>query len=119
MSITALAHAFDVKTDDKQAFPTFKVSGWVKVTYQDTIYGAGGWSFYQLRVNDLASVAGGDGAQLAAWNSWSVSGAKGVWPGLPKGELNLSIWHRQSDCSACEQNSGGFTTNVTVMEIEH
>ena len=33
-----IAFAFDVKTDAKQEYPTFKFSGWMKVTYQDTVY---------------------------------------------------------------------------------
>ena len=33
-----IAFAFDVKTDAKQEFPTFKINGWLKVTYMDTLY---------------------------------------------------------------------------------
>jgi phosphate-selective porin len=33
-----IAFAFDVKTDAKQAYPTFKINGWLKITYQDTVY---------------------------------------------------------------------------------
>jgi hypothetical protein len=93
-------------------------TSYLVITYQDTINGNGGWSFYQLRVNDLPSAAGESGAFLAVYNNWNVSGAIGVWSGLPKGEVNLSIWHRQSGCTVCLQSNGGFTTSVTVMEIE-
>jgi hypothetical protein len=38
LALAGYAFAFDVKTDDKQEFPKFKVSGWLKVAYQDTVY---------------------------------------------------------------------------------
>ncbi|MDQ7799208.1 MAG: porin [Candidatus Edwardsbacteria bacterium] len=37
-ALAGSAFAFDVKTDAKQAYPTFKVSGWLKITYMDTLY---------------------------------------------------------------------------------
>jgi len=37
-ALAGSAFAFDVKTDAKQEFPTFKVTGWLKVTYADTLY---------------------------------------------------------------------------------
>lgn len=38
MVLSVTAFALDVKTDDKQEYPKMKISGWLKVTYQDTIY---------------------------------------------------------------------------------
>ncbi len=38
IALAGSAFAFDVKTDAKQAYPTFKVSGWLKITYMDTLY---------------------------------------------------------------------------------
>jgi hypothetical protein len=98
-------------------------TSYLVITYQDNLQCAGGFSFYQLRVNDQPNVAG-EWAALLFCNStgttqtWNVSGATGVWSGLPKGEVKLSIWHRQSDCTVCTQNAWGWTTNVVVMEIE-
>ncbi|HTY08278.1 MAG TPA: porin, partial [Candidatus Edwardsbacteria bacterium] len=67
LAAAASAFAFDVKTDDKQPFPTFKVTGWVKVTYQDTVYheqGAVCASGFDIK--DAALVVGGD-----AWGNTS------------------------------------------------
>ena len=59
--ITVSAHAFDVKTDDKQPYPTCKVTGWVKVTYQDTAYHeAGKVCPSGFDIKDAAIVVGGD-----------------------------------------------------------
>ena len=61
LASAAAALAFDVKTDDKQAFPTFKVTGWVKVTYQDTVYHeAGKVCPSGFDIKDAAIVVGGD-----------------------------------------------------------
>jgi hypothetical protein len=108
------------KLDDPQwTYTKLSPTSYLVITYHDTMYGAGGWSYYQLRVNDLPGVAGGESAYLAVCNNWNVSGANGVWSGLPQGDLNLSIWHRQYGCTYCARSNGGFTTSVTVMEIEH
>ena len=56
---------------------------------------------------------------LVCNSNWTWYGATGVWSELPKGEANLSIWHFNSGCTACSQNGAGWTTSVTVMEIEH
>jgi hypothetical protein len=56
-----IAFAFDVKTDAKQAYPTFKVSGWIKVTYQDTIYRDTSVTYPSgFEVKDAALVVSGD-----------------------------------------------------------
>lgn len=95
-------------------------TSYLVITYRDSISCVGGYSFYQLRVNDQPSVAGENAARLLCnANDWNMSEATGVWTGLPKGNVNLSIWHLQAGCTACTQNNGGFTTTVTVMEIEH
>lgn len=38
LALVGTAFAFEVKTDAKQPYPTFKISGWMKVVYQDTVY---------------------------------------------------------------------------------
>ncbi|MDP2808311.1 MAG: hypothetical protein Q8O74_09285, partial [bacterium] len=38
LAVAGSAFAFDVKTDAKQEYPTFKINGWLKVTYMDTLY---------------------------------------------------------------------------------
>ena len=81
-----------------------------------------GVSFYQLRVNDNPSVAGAEAGKFftqTVGTGMNFGAAMGVWSGLPKGDVNLSIWHFNSGSSACIQNGAGWTTNVTVMEIEH
>ncbi|MDO9068179.1 MAG: hypothetical protein Q7W05_06960, partial [Deltaproteobacteria bacterium] len=37
-ALAGSAFAFDVKTDAKQDYPNFKINGWLKVTYMDTLY---------------------------------------------------------------------------------
>jgi len=107
------------KLDNPQwTYTKLSPTSYLAITYRDTIYGTPSWSEYQLRVNNLPSVAGADGAFLAVASGWHVSEANGVWSGLPKGDLNLSIWHRQFSCTDCAQGNGGFTTSVTVTEIE-
>jgi hypothetical protein len=107
------------KLDSPQwTYTKLSATSYLVITYQDCIHGTGGWSYYQLRVNDQPSVAGAWGALLAT-PSFNIYGTTGVWLGSPKGDVNLSIWHTQSGCTDCAQNYGGFTTNVTVMEIEH
>ncbi len=107
------------KLDSPQwAYTKLSPTSYLVITYHDTFNAIGGWSFYQLRVNDQASVVGQDGAYLAVYNGWDVSGVTGVWSGLPKGDVNLSIWHRQYGCTYCARSNGGFYTSVTVMEIE-
>jgi hypothetical protein len=97
-------------------------TSYLVITYQDTLSRTGAAdsvSFYQLRVNDQPSVAGQYAAALSCSSSVAgFHGATGVWEGLPKGDVSLSIWHRQLGCEQCVQNSGVNTTNVVVMEIE-
>lgn len=105
-------------SDPQWTYTKLSATSYLVITYQDNIYATGtGWSFYQLRVNDLPSVAGEDAALLTT-SFWGIYGATGVWLGLPKGDVNLSIWHKQWQCTSCMQNSSYLTTNVTVMEIE-
>jgi hypothetical protein len=94
-------------------------TSYLVITYQDSLGCTGGFSLYQLRVNDQVNVAGANAAILLCNNTWGMYGATGVWSGLPKGEVTLSIWHCQSGCTACEENAGSWTTNIVVTEIEH
>jgi hypothetical protein len=91
------------------------------ITYQDTLNRVGASdsiSLYQLRVNDQPSAVGPHGAFLQCISGVTAAhGATGLWDGLPQGDLNLSVWHRQQGCTDCWQNSGVNTTNVMVMEI--
>jgi hypothetical protein len=108
------------KLDDPQwTYTKLSPTSYLVITYQDSLKCNPGYGVYQVRVNDLVNVAGENAAMLVGSVTWNLWGATGVWSGLPKGNANLSIWHRQSGCTACVQNFGGFTTNVTVMEIEH
>jgi hypothetical protein len=99
-------------------YTKLSATSYLVITYQDSISGIDGWSFYQLRANELVSSAGVDGAFLVT-SYWNVYGATGVWPNLPKGAVNLSVWHRQVGCTACQQGAYGGATSVVVMEIEH
>jgi hypothetical protein len=99
-------------------YTKLSATSYLVITYQDSIWCSGGYGSYQVRANDQFNVAGGNAAVLVCNNTWFYQGTTGVWSGLPKGGVNLSIWHWQLGCTACEQNSGGWTTNVTVMEIE-
>jgi hypothetical protein len=100
-------------------YAKLSATSYLVITYQDSIFCSGGYGGYQVRVNDLASVAGENAAVLIGGDTWKLYGATGVWSGLPKGDVNLSIWHFQSGCTACQQGVGGWPTNVTVMEVEH
>ena len=105
-------------SDPQWTYTKLSATSYLVITYQDSIWNQGSTTFYQLRVNDLVDVAGGV-AMLVCNSNWTWYGAMGVWSGLPKGDVNLSIWHFNSGSSACTQNGAGWTTNVTVMEIEH
>jgi hypothetical protein len=113
------------KLDSPQwSYTKLSATSYLVITYQDILACTGGNSFYQLRVNGQPSVAGEGGALLlcsAFYNTynmaWNACMATGVWPQVPKGEVILSIWHLQIDCTACTQNAGS-TTTVIVMEIE-
>ena len=99
-------------------------TSYLVITYQDMLGASGmalGCSMYQLRINDQPSVAGPSAALLTCIpsNSYSSSAATAVWSGLPKGDVTLSIWHRQMNCSQCTQNAGPYTTTVIVMEIQN
>lgn len=105
-------------------YTKLSATSYLVITYQDILDCMGGSSFYQLRVNDQPSVAGEGGALLlcSAYYTdtiaWNACMATGVWQQVPKGEVTLSIWHFQVNCTACTQNRG-ITTSVIVMEIEH
>jgi len=105
-------------------YTKLSATSYLVITYQDNLACTGGYSAYQLRVNDQPSVAGAGAAQLfccAYYNNynmaWNTCMATGVWTGVPKGDVPLSIWHAQLDCTECKQNPGA-TTTVIVMEIE-
>lgn len=58
---TSGALAFEVKKDDKQPFPTFKVTGWIKATYANTVYHEPGKvTACGVEIKDAAVVVGGD-----------------------------------------------------------
>ena len=103
----------------KWTYTKLSATSYLVITYQDSIRCDDGWGFYQLRVNGQASAAGVNAAVLVGSSFWQINGATGVWQGVPKGNVNLSIWHWQSGCEACAQGANGWPTNVTVMEIEH
>ncbi len=108
------------KLDSPQwIYTKVSATSYLVVTYQDTLQCTGGFGVYQVRVNDQVNVAGEYAAVLVCNNTWGMYGTTGVWSGLPKGELNLSIWHWQSGCTDCQQDPGGWTTNIVVTEIEH
>ena len=123
---TTLGTGTWAKLDSPQwTYTKLSATSYLVITYQDILACTGGNSFYQLRVNDQPSVAGEGGALLfcSAFNhnynmAWNACMATGVWPQVPKGDVTLSIWHAQLDCTACTQNAGA-ATSVIVMEIEH
>lgn len=66
-ALAGSASAFEVKTDAKQLYPNFKVTGWIKVTYQDTIYKDSSVTHPSgFEVKDAAITVGGD-----AWSNVS------------------------------------------------
>jgi hypothetical protein len=83
-------------------YTKLSATSYLVITYQDTLNynNISGSSLYQLRANDQPSVAGQGAAQLICPpkgpnNTLDLScSATGVWSGLPKGDVNLSIWHR-------------------------
>jgi hypothetical protein len=99
-----------------------KLSGtsYLVITYQDSIWctGNNAFSVYALRVNDLPGLAA-QSAVLMSPSIWIFPESTGVWSELPKGEVNLSIWHYQSGCTVCQQCAGNWGTKVIVMEIEN
>lgn len=67
IALAGSAFAFDVKTDTKQPYPTFKISGWIKVAYQDTVYHDTLVSYPSgFEVKDAAITVSGD-----AWSDMS------------------------------------------------
>jgi len=103
-------------------YQKLSATSYLVITYQDMLSRNGATdsiSQYQLRGNDQPSEAGYYAAALTCNSSVTGSyGATGIWRELPKGDVSLSIWHRQLGCTQCIQNSGVYTTNVVVMEIE-
>ncbi len=109
------------KLDSPQwTYTKLSATSYLVITYQDVLGRTPdtGVSFYQLRVNDLPSVAGFAAGWVVCKEYQGWYGVSGVWQQLPKGDVNLSIWHWQAGCTTCVQNLGTWTTNVTVMEIE-
>jgi hypothetical protein len=114
-----IGHNFWEKLNSPQwTYTKLSATSYLVITYQDSIQCDGGWGFYQVRANDMVSVAGSNAALLVGNGTWKIIGATGVWSNLPKGEVMLSIWHWQSGCTSCFQGANGWTTNVTVMEIQ-
>lgn len=62
-ALAGSAFAFDVKTDAKQAYPTFKVSGWLKITYMDTLY-------HDTLVNPPSGFEAKDAAFTISGDAW-------------------------------------------------
>lgn len=59
--------AFEVKTDDKQPYPTVKITGWIKAVYANTVYHEPGKvTASGTEIKDAGLVVGGD-----AWNNTS------------------------------------------------
>ena len=109
--------------DPQWTYTKMSSTSYLIITYQDTLWrngAADSVSLYQLRVNDQPSAVGSSGAMLLCSGALTITtahGATGLWDGLPQGNLNLSVWHRQQGCNQCIQNAGVFATNVMVMEI--
>lgn len=122
---TTLGTLYPAKLDSPQwTYTKLSATSYLVITYQDCLYCGNssglGYGVYQVRVNDLPSVAGYAGAVLLSSgpNGLDIKSTTGVWSGMPKGDLNLSIWHFQVSCDWCAQGAYGWTTTVTVMEIE-
>lgn len=61
LAAAAAALAFEVKTDDKQPYPTCKVTGWIKTAYANTVYHEPGKvTASGVEVKDAALTVGGD-----------------------------------------------------------
>jgi hypothetical protein len=91
-------------------------TSYLVITYHDSIWSTGGgYSIYRLVANDIFQE---NDPILMSPSLWLFPESTGVWSGLPKGDVNLSIWHFQDGCTACEQCAGTWGTKVIVMEIE-
>jgi hypothetical protein len=119
------AWSWDKLSSPQWTYTKLSATSYLVITYEDSLSlqcTSVGLSVYQLRVNDQPNVAATSILFLRGTNfnsnPWNILGATGVWFGLPKGDVNLSIWHMQSGCTACAQGADGWTTNVVVMEIE-
>jgi len=97
-------------------YTKLSATSYLVITYEDSLYCSGNFSQYYLRVNDQSSAIR---LMCTDYGGWIFSSSTGVRWGLPKGDLNLSIWQYQSGCTVCQQCAGNWGTNVTVMEIEH
>jgi hypothetical protein len=92
-------------------YAKLSATSYLVITYQDNLQCIGGFSLYQLRVNDqpaLPKGPTGEPAPLIMCNSLfssqalNSSGCTGVWLGLPRGDVNLSIWQKQFNCTLCK-----------------
>jgi hypothetical protein len=105
-------------------------TSYLVITYQDidglsTTASSPASNIYQLRVNDQPSVD--NGAELyyhidppgISMGGFTSGSATGVWFGVPKGDVILSIWHTAVGCVDCYRNDIGQCTSVIVMEIEN
>ena len=63
-ALAGSAFAFDVKTDAKQDYPTFKINGWLKLTYMDTLY-------HDTLVTYPAGFEAKDAAITVSGDAWS------------------------------------------------
>jgi hypothetical protein len=105
----------------KWTYTKLSATSYLVITYHDSLDCSPGYGGYLLRVNDSDCIGGWGAAMLLSTGAigWNLSGVTGVWSGVPKGEVNLSIWHWQVNCTSCAQAAHYYPTTVTVMEIEH
>jgi hypothetical protein len=104
-------------------YKKLSATSYLAITYQDSIgcqgvpnSGQPCFVEYQIRVNDNPSIAGSEAATILTQEAVISGSATGIWSELPKGDVNLSIWHRQWDTAWCGR--GKRTTSVIVLEIE-
>lgn len=107
----------------------------LRINYQDTVTHQGldeGTCQWQIRIDDQPSphpfcdpLSPGIACMslttplIVASNVTSISlDSSGLFRGLPAGDHQISIYQRNIGATRCVRNSGGFTTTVTVEEIE-
>jgi hypothetical protein len=107
----------------------------LKITYQDAVTHKGideGTCQWQLRVDDQPSphplcdplnpgiaCLSLTTPLIVASNVTSISlNSSGLFRGLTAGDHEISIYQRSVGATQCIRNSGGFTTTVTIEEIE-
>ena len=107
----------------------------LRINYQDSVTHKGldeGTCQWQLRVDDQPSphplcdplnpgiaCLSFTTPLIVASNVTSISlDSSGLFRGLAAGDHEISIYQRSAGATRCIRNSGGFTTTVTVEEIE-